>query len=76
MGFQGENMGHTKQNNLKGTIYTRHLLGNLINDMPFEDYINEPDFIHSSEVKLSLNTYPDLRNKSGVGGVKLSLHFK
>ena len=45
-------MGHTKQNNLKGTIYTRHLLGNLINDMPFEDYINEPDFIHSSEVKL------------------------
>ena len=28
------------------------------------------------EVKLSLNTYPDLRNKSGVGGVKLSLHFK
>ena len=28
------------------------------------------------DVKLSLNTYPDLRNKSGVGGVKLSLHFK
>ena len=28
------------------------------------------------EVKLSLNTYPDLRNKSGVGGVKLSLRWK
>jgi len=26
-------------------------------------------------VKLSLNAYPDLRNKSGLGGVKLSLHF-
>ena len=28
------------------------------------------------DVKLSLNAYPDLRNKSGLGGVKLSLHFK
>ena len=28
------------------------------------------------DVKLSLNTYPDLRNKSGIGGFKLSLHFK
>ncbi len=28
------------------------------------------------DVKLSLNAYPDLRNKSGVGGVKLSLHWK
>ena len=28
------------------------------------------------DVKLSLNTYPDLRNKSGVGGVKLSLKLK
>ena len=27
-------------------------------------------------VKLSLNAYPDLRNKSGLGGVKLSLHFR
>jgi len=28
------------------------------------------------DVKLSLNTYPDLRNNSGVGGVKLSLFWK
>ena len=28
------------------------------------------------EAKLSLNAYPDLRNKSGVGGVKLSLSWK
>ena len=28
------------------------------------------------DVKLSLNVYPDLRNKSGVGGVKLSLKLK
>ena len=28
------------------------------------------------DVKLSLNAYPDLRNKSGLGGVKLSIHFK
>ena len=28
------------------------------------------------DVKLSLNAYPDLRNKSGVGGVKLSLYWK
>ena len=28
------------------------------------------------EIKLSLNVYPDLRNKSGVGGVKLSLKLK
>ena len=28
------------------------------------------------DVKLSLNAYPNLRNKSGVGGVKLSLRWK
>ena len=28
------------------------------------------------DVKLSLNVYPDLRNKSGIGGVKLSLKLK
>ena len=28
------------------------------------------------DVKLSLNAYPNLRNKSGVGGLKLSLHWK
>ena len=28
------------------------------------------------DMKLSLNTYPDLRNKSGVGGLKLSLRWK
>ena len=28
------------------------------------------------DVKLSLNAYPDLKNKSGLGGVKLSLHFE
>ena len=28
------------------------------------------------DVKLSLNAFPDLRNKSGVGGVKLSLRWK
>ena len=27
------------------------------------------------DVKLSLNAYPNLRNKSGVGGVKLSLRW-
>jgi len=27
-------------------------------------------------MKLSLNAYPDLRNKSGLGGVKLSLNWK
>jgi hypothetical protein len=27
-------------------------------------------------MKLSLNAYPDLRNKSGLGGVKLSLYWK
>ncbi len=27
-------------------------------------------------VQLSINAYPDLRNKSGLGGVKLSLHFR
>ena len=28
------------------------------------------------DLKLSLNAYPDLRNKSGVGGLKLSLRWK
>ena len=28
------------------------------------------------DVQLSLNVYPDIRNKSGVGGVKLSLKLK
>ena len=28
------------------------------------------------DMKLSVNTYPDLRNKSGVGGLKLSLCWK
>jgi hypothetical protein len=28
------------------------------------------------DMKLSLNAYPDLRNKSGLGGVKLSLYWK
>ena len=28
------------------------------------------------DIKLSMHTYPDLRNKSGVGGVKLSLQWK
>ena len=28
------------------------------------------------DIKLSLNAYPNLRNKLGLGGVKLSLHFK
>ena len=28
------------------------------------------------DAKLSLNAYPDLRNKSGLGGVQLSLHWK
>ena len=32
--------------------HTEHLLGNLVKEMPFDDYISEPDFIHSSEVKL------------------------
>ena len=27
-------------------------------------------------MKLSLNAYPDLRNKSGLGGVKLSLYWE
>ena len=27
-------------------------------------------------VELSLNTYPDLRNRSGLGGVKLSLYWE
>jgi hypothetical protein len=31
---------------------------------------------NNNNVKLSLNAYPDLRNKSGVGGVKLSLRWK
>ena len=29
-----------------------------------------------NDIKLSLNTYPDLRNKSGIGSLQLSLHFK
>ncbi len=28
------------------------------------------------DVKLSLNAYPDLKNKSGLGGVKLSFNFR
>ena len=28
------------------------------------------------DINLSLNAYPDLRNKSGLGGVKLSLYWK
>ena len=31
---------------------------------------------NTHNVKLSLNAYPDLRNKSGLGGVKLSFHFR
>ena len=31
---------------------------------------------NNNNVKLSLNAYPDLRNKSGLGGVKLSLQWK
>ena len=32
--------------------HTEHLLGNLVKEMPFDSYISEPDFIHSSEIKL------------------------
>ena len=28
------------------------------------------------DIQLSLNAYPDFRNKSGLGGVKLSFYFK
>ena len=31
---------------------------------------------NTHDMKLSLNAYPDLRNKSGLGGVKLSLYWK
>ena len=31
---------------------------------------------NSHDMNLSLNAYPDLRNKSGLGGVKLSLYWK
>ena len=31
---------------------------------------------NSHNINLSLNAYPDLRNKSGLGGVKLSLYWK
>ncbi len=31
---------------------------------------------NSHDINLSLNAYPDLRNKSGLGGVKLSLYWK
>ena len=31
---------------------------------------------NSHNMNLSLNAYPDLRNKSGLGGVKLSLYWK
>jgi len=31
---------------------------------------------NSNDMNLSLNAYPDLRNKSGLGGVKLSLYWK
>jgi len=31
---------------------------------------------NTHDMKLSLNAYPDLRNKSGLGGVKLSLYWE
>ena len=31
---------------------------------------------NSHDMNLSLNAYPDLRNKSGLGGVKLSLYWE
>ena len=50
------------------------LMGNLVQNMPFEDYINEPGYFHASEIKLfgqSINHWKTRNQQESTDGLRL-----